>query len=106
MMGYCVTLRDRQYSIGTWADKTFSQSTPASVFAHLRREMVELASETDPILRREECADVLMLMLHLAHKEGWSLEDELRRKFEINQQRTWGKPDSEGVVEHVRTEGA
>lgn len=101
-MGYCVTLDDRQDEIGRWGDRTFGQSTPASVLAHLRREMQELADETDPERRRLECADVLMLMLHLAHKEGWSLEDALREKFAINQRRQWGTPDADGVVEHIR----
>jgi hypothetical protein len=27
-------------------------------------------------------------------------------KFAANQHRTWGKPDSEGVVEHVRDDTA
>ena len=102
-MSYPQDLDDRQHECGTWADKTFPSSTSASIMAHLRRELVELAEETDPIKRRAECADVLLLMIHLAHKEGWSLQSALRDKFEVNKRRTWGKPDAEGVVEHVRS---
>ncbi len=104
-MGYPKDLDDCQYEIGVWGDATFPRSTPKSVVAHLRREMQELVEETDPVKRRDECADVLMLICQLAHKEGWSLQSALRDKFAINQRREWGEPDDEGVVSHIREGG-
>lgn len=108
-MSYPKDLDDRQYEIGMWADKTFPFSTPASIIEHLRRELLELAEALDNgggwALERDECADVAILMLHLAHKEKWSLQREIMRKFEKNKRRRWGQPDALGVVEHIRDEG-
>lgn len=70
--------------------------------AHLREEMIELAEEVNPERRREECADVLILMLDLAHYEGWSLWGALAAKHEKNRARTWGPPDANGVSHHVK----
>lgn len=83
---------------GTWADETFPTSTPASILAHLRTEVTELSVSLEP----EEAADCLLLLLHFAHKRGFSLMQEARRKFAINQTRTWGEPNEEGFVEHIR----
>ena len=44
-----------------------------------------------------------MLILHFAHKMGFSLRDAIRQKFEVNKGRKWGTPDKDGVVEHIRS---
>jgi NTP pyrophosphatase (non-canonical NTP hydrolase) len=68
------------------------------VVAHLKKEVDELAESHDP----EEAADCLILLLHHAHKCGYDLMIEAFKKFEINRQRRWGRPDEDGVVEHIR----
>jgi hypothetical protein len=79
--------------------RTFPRATTASVAAHLQREALELAaSPCDP----NEIADVVILLAHLAHLAGVDLTLAVRAKHEINLARTWGQPDSQGVVEHVR----
>lgn len=88
-----------QAEVGSWGDQTFTKSTPASVLAHLQKELKELIESHDP----EEVADVQLLLIHFAHKKGVSIRDEVRKKFEVNKGRTWGKPDKDGVVEHVRS---
>ena len=50
----------------------------------------------------EEMADVFLLLIHLADGEGVNLLEAGAAKLKKNQARKWGKPDSEGVVEHVR----
>lgn len=87
-----------QREIGIWGDATFGQSTPASVLAHLRKEIAELVESE----KSEEIADCVMLLIHFAHKKAVSIRDAVREKFEICKKRKWGKPDAEGVVEHVR----
>jgi len=84
-----------------WANETFPTATPTSAVVHLSREVAELLDEpTDG----EEQSDALMLLLHAAHLSGNDMKYELRRKLAINRARTWGKPDADGVVEHVRDE--
>lgn len=94
-----------QADTGRWANTTFPQSTPGSIVAHLRREVEELgaAAMLGPFEdEREEAADCFLLLLHFAHKRGFSLLDAAVEKSTENQLRTWGQADAEGVVEHVR----
>lgn len=84
-----------------WADETFPAATLHSRAVHLHREAAELlADPTDA----EEMADVLMLLGHLASHAGVNLTEALTAKLAKNRRRTWGQPDADGVVEHVREE--
>ena len=92
-----------QRDVATWAAGTFPAATLASTFAHLRRELAEVeADPADPV----EWADVLLIFLHASHRFGGMSWERIlaaaREKFAVNQQRRWGEPDAEGVVEHVR----
>ena len=54
-----------------------------------------------------EFADCFILLLDAARKEGFSAKDILTaivEKMEINKARKWGKPDVNGVMEHIRDE--
>ena len=53
----------------------------------------------------EVAADCFLLLLHYAHRRGFSLLNAADRKFTENTLRRWGQPDAEGVVEHEREEG-
>jgi hypothetical protein len=118
-----------QRDFGDWADATFTQSTLRSRARHLFREAVELVCAThtgedlDALreqlagdLAREilksrehgageigpESADIVLLLLHLAHGGGISLLGEAHAKFAEVRERQWGAPDAAGVVEHLR----
>lgn len=98
-------LDDMQLVVGQWAEATFPQATKGSIVAHLRREVEELAASAHlgpPEDEEREAADCLLLLLHFAHRRSFSLFAAAAEKFAANQQRQWGQPDSEGVVEHVR----
>lgn len=83
----------------TWSEETFGHATPTSITKHLLKEAQELADDpTDG----EEMADILMLLAHLFAVTDKDPVYELQRKLAINRRRTWGKPDADGVVEHVR----
>lgn len=86
-----------QTDIGTWARKTFPSATKESWVAHLRREVEELGESHAP----NEAADCLILLFGHAHINGYDLLASALAKMEVNRARTWGKPDAEGVVEHV-----
>jgi dATP/dGTP pyrophosphohydrolase len=94
-----------QREVGEWAESVFTQATPGSIVAHLRREVEELGAATmlGPFEdEMEEAADCLLLLFHLAHKRGYSLKQAALLKFMNNRVRQWGTPDAEGVVEHLR----
>lgn len=120
-----------QGEVGRWAAATFPDSTPMSKARHLLREagevgelsaILDLLAAAPPEVRQsaaamveaieeelrpqlaEECADVLLILLHIAHSQGFSLLAEARRKFTENQLRKWGKADAQGVAEHERAE--
>lgn len=93
-----------QSDVVTWSNSVFgSERGPEACIAHLKKEVDELlASPHD----RMEYADCLMLLLDAYWRSGGSAEDLIKaafQKLEINKARIWGKPDANGVVEHVRT---
>lgn len=105
-----------QDEIGEWGNRTFTKATEHSIIAHLRREVEEVQKSVDLLgrdlpegirkqMREElgfELADCYMLLLHLAHRNRVDLVHFANIKFEINQARQWGQPDSEGVCEHIK----
>ena len=108
--------------ISDWSDKTFnngifdhSRSLPIS--KHLVKESKELVETLEKLNSDStdksksvnesvfELADVFMLLLDCASKLGMDSADLIsvtEEKLEINKKRKCGKPDNDGVVEHVR----
>lgn len=86
-----------------WALATFPKSTPQSCFAHLQKEVAELAEN---VTNEGEIADCVFLLLDLCQRAGIDVVAALRRKLEIAKSRKWGEPDEQGVVEHIRDEPA
>lgn len=89
-----------------WANETFPGERTIEAAKHLVRETEELAADTDS---GEEHADCVMLatftldrLIKSAESRGIDLVSEITRKLAINQGRTWGKPDADGIVEHIR----
>lgn len=91
---------DLQKAVGEWAVVTFPKSTEKTIIAHIRRELDEMEEEGANLA--EESADVLLMLFHIAHRNGFSLASNAAFKFGVVVARKWGEPDSEGVVEHVR----
>ena len=87
-----------QEEVGEWGNKEFPFGTQRSIVEHLKLEVNELADLHEP----EEAADCFLLLLHHAYRGGYSLINEAIKKFEINKQRIWGKPDAAGIVGHVQ----
>lgn len=95
--------------ITEWQDKTFPGATTLSKLAHLKEELVELQEalqgkgNTGSI--GSEFADCFLLLYGTTAKHGYTYEqicNEIEYKFIINKDRTWGKPDARGVVNHVK----
>jgi len=68
----------------------------------MAKEMQELFEAKTPAAIEEECADLLILLMGRAHRAGFDLLEAAERKLEINKTRVWGKPDAQGVIEHLR----
>lgn len=101
--------------ISKWQKETFGQATPLSKLAHLIQEIVELKdaiNDEDHTINHEvirktkmEYADCFFLLFGSAAAYGMSYKDicdAIQKKFEINKKRKWGKPDENGVVNHVK----
>lgn len=111
--------------ISEWSDATFgeSQRNPAIVY-HLQKEVYEL---TEALIKANELgsdnsvgigefgrqmnetkmeyADCFMLLLDSAHHYHITAKELIklvRKKLEINKKREWGKPDNNGVIEHIK----
>lgn len=111
--------------ISEWSDATFGdgERNPAIVY-HLKKEVDELiealhksnalgadnsvgVGEFKRQLNKTEMefADCFMLLLDSAHHFSLSAEQLInlaREKLGVNKARKWGKPDDNGVVEHIR----
>lgn len=101
-------------TITKWQKEVFPDATALSKIAHLKKELPELEeainksySDLQPMDVLLEFADCFFLLFGSAAAYGMEYEDivsAIEQKFEINKARKWGKPDENGVVEHIRTE--
>lgn len=94
-------------AITAWQKETFGQATATSKTEHLKQEVEELLFDilhNEPN-RRLEFADCFLLLFGAAHADGMTYEDicaAIDEKMEINRARKWGKPDKNGVVNHIK----
>jgi NTP pyrophosphatase (non-canonical NTP hydrolase) len=101
--------------IREWSDATFGerQRNPAIAY-HLQKEVPELIEALEESQKIEskrtqdrvcyELADCFMLLLDCASHFGLSAGNLLwytEEKLKVNKERKWGKPDENGVVEHI-----
>jgi NTP pyrophosphatase (non-canonical NTP hydrolase) len=122
---YMEQLQSLMNDISEWSDSTFgdAQRNPGIVY-HLKMEADELIEALDKSAllgadlsvgigeygrqvkkTKMEFADCFMLLLDSAshfHLSAEELIETTRKKLEINKKRKWGKPDKNGVVEHIR----
>lgn len=88
-----------------WQKATFPSATSDSKIHHLMQEIKELSEEKDPVAKSLEYADCFFLLFGAAAADGYSYEEicaAIDIKFGINKRRKWGKPDENGVVNHVK----
>lgn len=87
-----------------WAQTTFGddfERGPLSPLHHLKKEVEEVIA--DPY-KRDEYADCFMLLIDAYRRAGGNIYDLIaatEEKLEVCKNRKWGKPDENGVCEHV-----
>lgn len=99
-------LNELVQEIIAWQDSVFTEATPLSAAEHLRREVRELIFDLkmgNLENAESEIADCFLLIVAVAHLSGVDLEIAADAKLTINKARIWGKPDADGVVEHIRS---
>ncbi len=92
--------------ISEWQKATFGEATASSKIEHLKEELEELLVEIaiDGTQKDLEFADCFFLLFGAAAAAGMTYADIVNcidRKFIINKSRKWGKPDQNGVVNHI-----
>lgn len=94
-----------QQDCGRWSEKTFPKSTPESIASHLLEEVDEIfiaVKESDNVQTAFEIADVMLLLIHLAHKLDIDLGLAVIDKFQKNKNRQWEtEPNEKGYFKHV-----
>ena len=106
--------------IGEWSDEAFSNGEfrhgrALPVCYHAKKEIDELIEACDSFFIKHnnnsiydvevELADVFTLMLDCARLLGYNADDVYHicyDKLQINKKRAWGKPDKNGVIEHIK----
>lgn len=99
--------KDQFESITKWQDDTFKKATALSKMAHLTQEIEELISDlkTNNSNKKMEFADCFILLFGAAASDGMSYQDicnSIAEKMAINLHRKWGKPNDDGVVNHIK----
>lgn len=105
--------------ISKWQDETFGKATALSKMAHLEDELQELKRELEfftehedsmqypaanKLIKNREFADNFILLFGIAASDGMTYEDIcecIDEKMKINYERKWGKPQENGVVNHI-----
>jgi len=91
-----------------WQEATFRVINPIGLINHLEQEVDELCQSMGMGMdefKRHEFADCFILLMGAAKADGMSYEDicnAISEKLEINKKRTWGEPDSNGVINHIK----
>ncbi len=89
-----------------WSVQTFGEKKPSGAVGslqHLKREVDEAIKKPKDLM---EYADLMHLVFDATWRAGYSYDDLLNAcyaKLAINRNRTWKKPDADGVCEHEET---
>lgn len=87
-------MKETQKSISDWANATFgSTGSNLRVAIRANEELSELLQvlvkdDNDP-KAIVEVADVIIVLMRLAERSGYNIEDEIDRKMAINRARQW-----------------
>jgi len=117
------TIKQLMKAIDRWSDKTFSggfhyPDRAKAISYHLQKESVELTDAVTTFLDKpseknrnnvnQQLADCQILIWDICNKlriNATELLEYSHDKHQVNLARSWGKPDENGVIEHIRAIG-
>ncbi len=103
--GIPADLKILQEEAGVFSDVAFGtpqERGPLCPLAHLEKEILELKADLND---HSEWADCLLLLLDAARRAGVDADQLILaafKKLEVNKTRKWGKPDENGVIQHIK----
>ena len=93
-------LEELQQEIAAWADAVFPDRTAHGALTKLMlHEIPELI--TSKLLDPTEYADIVILVLDIAHLNGIDISSAVRDKMAINRARTWKIDPATGLMSHI-----
>lgn len=94
------TIRKLQSEIAEWADSVFPDRTAHDATVKLVLEEIPefLANQKDSL----EYADLVILILDIAHLNGIDVEEAVIRKMAINRERTWIRDPKTRIMRHAK----
>lgn len=98
--GAAPSIEDMQKDIATWANAVFPNRTAHGSLAKLVLEEIPefiMAGMKDPL----EYADLVIMILDIAHLQGINVGQALIEKMAINKQRVWRVDEETGFLKHV-----
>ncbi len=96
-------IQQLQDEIAAWSDSTFGAGRPAEIpLHHLAKEIQELIASPNDNMEYADCLILLLDAYRITGGKSDELVETCYKKLEINRKRKWGKPDENGVVEHIR----
>lgn len=91
-------IRQLQERICKWADDNFPNRTTADILLKLYEEVGEYARDPKAA---PELADVLILLLDVANKNGIDIHRAVEEKMDINESRRWRVDEHTRIMRHV-----
>jgi hypothetical protein len=92
-----VSIDDLAQEIHEWANDVFPDRVVQDIFLKSVEELSEMIREPDSPY---EMADMFILLLDLAKIQGFSIEEAVRGKMEINRNRKWKIDRQTRIMRH------
>lgn len=94
------TISNLQQEIADWADGVFPDRTAHDATVKLMLEEIPefLQSPKDPL----EYADIMILVLDIAHLNGIDIESAVKEKMRINRERQWIVNKKTRIARHTK----
>lgn len=111
-----LTLEEVFRDVIKWQEETFGEGNPIGIAKHIQKEAGELLEQTELDVvafgigmatppTQKEIADLFILLINYCNTQKIHVDVIpyiIRHKLQENKMRQWNKPDSDGVITHVK----
>lgn len=95
--GNMSTIDQLAQEIHDWANEVFPDRVVQDIFLKSVEELSEMIREPESA---HEMADMFILLLDLAKMQGFSIENAIREKMEVNRKRKWKVDRQTRIMRH------